>query len=81
MSSIEAQEAIRTMVVQTPRDEAIRHFGKEVPGYVLHFAGGVVDAITGGGGGGGGQKETKDKPKDHLQAITDQATKHTTKKP
>jgi hypothetical protein len=47
MSSVEAQDAIRAMVIQTPREEAIRGFGKEVPGYVLHFAGGVVDAITG----------------------------------
>ena len=47
MSSAEAQEAIRAMIIQTPREEAVREFGKEVPGYVLHFAGGVMDSITG----------------------------------
>jgi hypothetical protein len=47
MSSKEAQDAIRSMIMQTPRAEAVRELGKEVPGYVMHFAGGFVDAITG----------------------------------
>ena len=59
ITSPDSQEALRQMYAKTPRSEAVREIGKEVPSYVKNFGLGVVDALA--FGGGNNSKDSKKK--------------------